>query len=95
MKVAINQKAEKFIQKMQSEFAERKIPKENWIEIFSEIILSQPQTFWKEQIEKHTPEKYFLEKALKDPKLSKEITEFLRLKNLSDAPKNHAREIEV
>ncbi len=34
MKIEVNQKAEKFIQKLQTDAQERKILKENWAEIF-------------------------------------------------------------
>jgi tRNA A22 N-methylase len=87
MRLTLNQKAEKLVQKLQNENAKRKISKENWAEIFSEALLNQPQVFWKEQIEKHTPEQFLVENALKDPKLTKEISEFLRAKYQSEISK--------
>lgn len=80
MRITINEKASRALEKIKVGCTERKISLDAWTTIVSEALLSVPQSVWQEQIESHTPTSYLMEKALKDPKLSKQITEFLREK---------------
>ena len=80
-RIELTDKASKLIEKQVLEFKKRKIPNQDWIKIFSEALLSVPQEFWAQQTELHTPDSYFVEQAMQDPRIQKEFIEFVRGKN--------------
>ena len=82
-RIQLTDKATKITEKLVAEFRKRKIPQQDWPKIFSEAILNTPQEFWNAQIEKFTPDSYFLSQAIQDPKMQKEFLEFIRSKKTS------------
>ena len=79
-RIELTDKASKLIEKQVLEFKKRKIPNQDWIKIFSEALLSVPQEFWTQQTELHTPDSYFVEQAMQDPRMQKEFIEFMKSK---------------
>jgi len=77
-KIQITDRATKVIEKLIMEFKKRKIPQQEWPKVFSEAIVATSQEFWTEQIERLTPDSYFISQALQDPKMQKEFLEFMK-----------------
>lgn len=79
-RIEITEKASKVLDRLMVEFRKRKIPKQEWHKIFSEAITAHGQEFWDTQTEKYTPHSYLIEMAILNPKMQKEIQEFIRSK---------------
>ncbi|MGZ3769355.1 MAG: hypothetical protein ACXVCP_08505 [Bdellovibrio sp.] len=81
-RIQLTDRATKVTEKLVAEFKKRKIPQQDWPKIFSEAIIATSQDFWNAQIEKLTPDSYFLDQALQDPKMQKEFLEFVKSKKV-------------
>ena len=84
MRISINEKGAKVFEKIKKDCEERKIPKESLLAIISEALANVPTDFWKSEIEKHTPSNFFLEQAMRDPKVAKQVVDFLRGKSTTN-----------
>lgn len=82
-RIQLTDKATKITEKLVTEFKKRKIPQQEWPKIFSEAIIATSQDFWSTQIEKYTPDSYFMDQALQDPKMQKEFLEFVKSRKLN------------
>lgn len=92
-RIQLTDKATKVTEKLVTEFKKRKIPQQDWPKIFSEAIIATNQDFWTVQIEKFTPDSYFLDQALQDPKMQKEFLEFVKSRK-SGSPNLEVRDME-
>lgn len=82
-RIQLTDKATKVTEKLVIEFRKRKISQQDWPKIFSEAIIATTQDFWALQIEKFTPDSYYLDQALQDPKMQKEFLDFVKSKKAS------------
>ncbi len=85
MKMPVNEKAEKVLMRVKGQLDQRKAPKDALMSVVSNAILKMPKSFWDEQIQEQTPVEFLLSEAISDPKLSKEIAEFLRSRHAGAA----------
>ena len=78
MKVQLNEKASKIYNQIRTEFKERKLKNPDWDDVISELFCQLDRKNWLEQIEKRTPDSFYIEQALSDKKLQKDILKFVR-----------------
>jgi len=83
MRFSVNERAAKVWERVKKECEERKIPKEQLENILSEAFISIPSDFWKAEIDRHTPPTFYLELAMRDPKIAKQVVDFLKGKQMS------------
>ncbi|HPI40954.1 MAG TPA: hypothetical protein PLJ21_09120, partial [Pseudobdellovibrionaceae bacterium] len=61
-----------------------------------EAILATSQEFWIAQTEKHTPDSYFVDQVLQDPKLQKEFLDFVKSrKQLLEPSESKNRDLSI
>lgn len=83
MKINLNEKASKMFSQIRQEFRERKLKNPDWDDIFSEIVCQIPKKEWQEQIEKRTPDEFYIKQALSNQKMQKEIVKFVKNQNVN------------
>ena len=88
MRLILNKKAAEKIEKLRQEYNGRGLKAEAWMQIVSEAICTVSTSTWGPIIDKNTPQEVFIMDAIKDPKLQKELADFVRAKMKKSAPIN-------
>ena len=88
MRLILNEKAAGKIEKLRQEYNGRGLKAEAWMQIVSEAICTVSASTWGPIIDKNTPQEVFIMDAMKDPKLQKELADFVRAKMKKSAPIN-------
>ena len=83
MRITINEKADRVLEKIKNDCKAREISREAFLEIVSEALIAVPAEFWKGEIDRQTSPNFFLKQAMRDPKIAKQVMDFLKQKSKS------------
>lgn len=78
MRLILNEKAAKKIEKLRQDYASRGLKTELWMSIVSDAICTIPTATWISLVDKNTPQEIILKEAMQDPKMQKEFLEFMK-----------------
>ncbi len=95
MRLVLNEKAANKIEKLRQEYTTRGLKSEVWMQIVSDAICATPASTWKSLIDKNTPQEVFIMDAMKDPKMQKELADFVRAKMQKSAPISEEAALEI
>ena len=83
MRLILNEKAAKKIEKLRQDYASRGLKTELWMSIVSDAICTIPTATWVSLVDKNTPQEIILKEAMQDPKMQKEFLEFMKTRTNS------------